>query len=252
MGDMWDAVTWTNIQGKAGAKAGYIDGSISMWPPEAWQAFQGDPTLHITVLASEDGEAFDVEAGNASADAAAGAMANRKADGKWSVLYTNQDGIDGCIQSLARKGLQLQGAESFPGPGVYLWAADPSGNIAAGRWHLPVTPVAVQDAFADAFDHSATHPAFLASQSPPEPPAPLPEVTVNVPEVSEQNPGPNVSVPWVASVQAILTARHGAGLAIDGRFGPATNAAVRQFQQVAGIAVDGIVGPDTAQHLCNT
>lgn len=32
---------------------------------------------------------------------------------------------------------------------------------------------------------------------------------------------------------------------VDGRFGPKTEAAVRQLQQQAGIEVDGIVGPDT-------
>jgi peptidoglycan hydrolase-like protein with peptidoglycan-binding domain len=32
---------------------------------------------------------------------------------------------------------------------------------------------------------------------------------------------------------------------VDGRFGPKTEAAVRQLQQQAAIEVDGIVGPDT-------
>nr|WP_245891586.1 peptidoglycan-binding domain-containing protein [Planifilum fimeticola] len=39
------------------------------------------------------------------------------------------------------------------------------------------------------------------------------------------------------------------GLAIDGIFGPRTEAAVRSFQKKVGIAVDGIVGPVTWKKL---
>jgi len=39
------------------------------------------------------------------------------------------------------------------------------------------------------------------------------------------------------------------GLAIDGIFGPKTDAAVRGFQKALGIAVDGIVGPVTWRAL---
>jgi peptidoglycan hydrolase-like protein with peptidoglycan-binding domain len=39
------------------------------------------------------------------------------------------------------------------------------------------------------------------------------------------------------------------GLAVDGIFGPKTDAAVRGFQDALGIAVDGIVGPVTWRAL---
>jgi peptidoglycan hydrolase-like protein with peptidoglycan-binding domain len=48
----------------------------------------------------------------------------------------------------------------------------------------------------------------------------------------------------VRSLQYLLNAR-GACLAVDGIFGPRTNAAVRTFQSTHGLVVDGIVGPQT-------
>jgi peptidoglycan hydrolase-like protein with peptidoglycan-binding domain len=48
----------------------------------------------------------------------------------------------------------------------------------------------------------------------------------------------------VANLQTALN-QTGAKLAKDGRFGPRTEAAVRQLQQAHGLAADGIVGPET-------
>ena len=50
--------------------------------------------------------------------------------------------------------------------------------------------------------------------------------------------------PDVLVIQNVLN-MHGAAITVDGYFGPATEAAVRTFQQGAGLAVDGLVGPDT-------
>lgn len=52
----------------------------------------------------------------------------------------------------------------------------------------------------------------------------------------------------VTELQELLN-KHGAHLAVDGDFGPATLAAVKSYQSAHGLAVDGIVGPKTKASL---
>ena len=49
----------------------------------------------------------------------------------------------------------------------------------------------------------------------------------------------------VKRLQRALRRTPDLGLALDGVFGPATDAAVKEFQQGAGLTVDGIVGSNT-------
>jgi peptidoglycan hydrolase-like protein with peptidoglycan-binding domain len=55
--------------------------------------------------------------------------------------------------------------------------------------------------------------------------------------------------PYVAQWQQQLNAAIGAGLGVDGIFGPATDRATRTFQQARGLTVDGVVGPQTRAAL---
>jgi peptidoglycan hydrolase-like protein with peptidoglycan-binding domain len=52
----------------------------------------------------------------------------------------------------------------------------------------------------------------------------------------------------VSTLQTLLNS-HGAGLRVDGDFGPKTRAAVVNFQAANGLAVDGVAGPQTAGAL---
>ena len=59
---------------------------------------------------------------------------------------------------------------------------------------------------------------------------------------------PNTQGEWVRKVQAALQA-DGIAIAVDGFFGPATERAVKQFQQKYGLGADGVVGPKTYERL---
>ena len=53
----------------------------------------------------------------------------------------------------------------------------------------------------------------------------------------------------VKTLQRNLNAAIGAGLAVDGSFGPACYAAVKKFQSKYGLGADGIYGPNTAAKM---
>lgn len=84
-------------------------------------------------------------------------------------------------------------------------------------------------------------------------PAPTPRPPVPVGEYSEVLLFRGSTGPQVAELQRRLKyayAEYAGNLVIDGDFGPATEAAVKEFQRrTRGLVVDGIVGPDTAAAL---
>jgi lysozyme family protein len=68
---------------------------------------------------------------------------------------------------------------------------------------------------------------------------------VGEPTIQQGSTGPAVT----RLQQALQRAGFDPG-AVDGKFGPLTNAAVRSFQAAKGLTVDGIVGPMTWSALC--
>lgn len=160
MVDIYDAVDWRNLVGKAGPKAGYVDGAVSAWPAQAWGSFPGDTLIRVTVLADERVAVFDSEAGNAGVMAVATAVADRFQAGLWSVCYTNANNLPALSAALKAKSQHWQTAEYWPAPGVYLWAAAPGSTLGQPPAWCPVQPVAVQDRWLAGYNISTAYATF--------------------------------------------------------------------------------------------
>jgi hypothetical protein len=250
--DLGDAVDWRNLEALSCPVLAYADGPVSAWPAAAFTALGGRVVGAITVLADERYNIFDSEAGNAGTDAVATAVANRLQSRLHSTCYTNRDNLAGLSRSLQRKGVHWTDAQFWPEPGCYLWAAAPGtppGRLPA--W-CPVSPVAVQDRALGPYDLSTTFhnwPAGTAPPPAPQPPTPPPvprevPITVQLLQVQEGNQGDAVR-----SLQILLNGRGPYALVVDGIFGPKTQVAVRDYQQLVHIGADGIAGVHTWGHL---
>lgn len=161
--------------------------------------------------------------------------------------------------------------------GYPLWIADPS-NTYQGTWWAKQTGSGPVDGVPVACDLdvignvrginpapggvSAPPAGSPAAPAPPAAPngAPGPSQTgglvhVDVPELSQANPGPGTVSESVRALQVLLVDKWGANLApsgIDGRFGHLTDQAVRWVQmegQGRAGPVDGIVGSQTWSYL---
>lgn len=113
---------------------------------------------------------------------------------------------------------------------------------------VPDGPVATEPAATSAVT-SATSPQPPSSTTTAPSPIPSPIPTPEPPPTDAVVPAADSLArgdvgPEVERLQQEL-ARHGFEVDIDGRFGPATDTAVRGFQYSHGLEVDGTVGPNT-------
>lgn len=278
---MYDrAKTSEGIPADAEAVAGYDDGPESAWTEEDWARFAGKRGAHITVFGSIDSEVFDYEQGNALSKMESWASARVYGRHAPAVVYFDPANEAEVVAKLADVQLSFKDPASYPEPGAYRWRASWDGEatlagdevakqygnpaISGGPYDVSVTIDAFPAGVIPAPPAPEPAPSPEAAPAPeppappvdPTPPAPEPaqpqEETVNVPEVSLQNPGPDQVNEWVRSVQLLLNGKHGAGLVPDGRFGPKTDEAVRSYQSARALSVDGIVGPVTAGHLAGS
>ena len=152
--------------------------------------------------------------------------------------------LAGAVLLTAAAGAAVLAAESSP-------VAGPAGLATPLRVvYGPAVPAppAVQPAarllLADGALLAPAHAPELATVAvAPAAPAAPPAAAATSPVV-----GPGSPAEDVREVQRLLNAA-GAGLAVDGQWGPATERAVRRAQSQAGLPVDGRVGPATAAAL---
>src|SRR5699024_11391530 len=83
-----------------------------------------------------------------------------------------------------------------------------------------------------------------AAQTAPAAPSVAPSAVLD--STTELRWGPRGGA--VQELQSALN-DHGAGLAVDGVFGPRTHSAVKSYQSSQGLQVDGVVGPKTRAAL---
>lgn len=169
---LYDAINPENIPAPAPAVAGYDDGAY-VWSAAGWNLFPGIPQVHISVFADPASLAFDVEGGNASARTVAGVVAGRTSAGKPSWVYFYQDEASTVFQAFQAAQVSFLDRSLWPTPGAYIWASDPSGNIASGAWRLPVDPVAIQKTNTSTYDVSDVYVdlSMLIPDAPPDPPS---------------------------------------------------------------------------------
>lgn len=236
---MYDSVTAADIPAHAEAVAGYSDGLYDDYAALVAR-FPGKPVVSITTRAAAGARVCDVETGDSTpAQGAQWAKAEIGAGRRPTLYYSASMGTP------VRDALMAEGVNPAD---VDFWAADWTGTP-----HMLLGSVATQ--YADPRTSGGHYDLSLATEAwlaPSITPGPVPPPTPTPGPGPTPTPGgfmPPTLKPGdlsgaVRNAQRLLNV-HGAGLATDGVFGPATERAVRNFQNVFKLSVDGIVGPAT-------
>lgn len=237
---LYDSTDVAAIPADAPAVAGYMDGAYANYP-ELVAAHPGKPVVGITVLGGflAGTRVADVENGDLTPVTGASWARQMLMVGRRPTLYYSAS-----LGAAVRDALVAEGINA--GRDVDYWPADWTGVP-----HLMAGSVATQYANPDTsgghYDLSVATEAWLAgsiSPGPVPPPAPGPG----------PQPTPGGFMPPILKLGSLsgavkncqrLLNVHGAGLAVDGVYGPHTELAVRHFQTIFRLSVDGIVGPAT-------
>jgi peptidoglycan hydrolase-like protein with peptidoglycan-binding domain len=126
--------------------------------------------------------------------------------------------------------------------------ADPIAATERGRWRKPAWGLAIlMVAAAAVFATAAT--AAAATTTTAAPTAQAAQVANRAPTLSWPVVGQGATGQRVVAIQYLLNQQIGAGLVVDGIFGPKTEAAVKRFQGRDHLPMDGKVGPGTWMKL---
>lgn len=161
---LYDAVNPDAIPASATAVAGYVDGPKSQWPATGWAKWSHVTTLHISVFGDAEADVQDRETGDMSPTTAASAAINRVNSGAPAVIYCNAEAYPDVVGALQLARHAFSDAAAWPLPGVYLWAADPTGTLHGSVKWSPFVPVAVQSIWHGDYDVSQCNGVFPHGQ----------------------------------------------------------------------------------------
>jgi peptidoglycan hydrolase-like protein with peptidoglycan-binding domain len=231
MATIYDAVDVAAIPASATIVGAYVDGA---WPtaksPEvAAMRARGVYVVTISVNGSTlDADVIDIEPGNISIAGGVDWCARKIARSERPVVYASRSWVPQIQDALRAHGIAVSAVD--------YWVADWTGSP-----HLVPGSVATQYANPPAsggnYDLSITNGSWpIPTPTPTPTPSPDRTCTVTLRILSKGSHGGDVR-----SLQRLLRG----GLAVDGVFGDATDAAVRNFQRTNHLGIDGVVGSAT-------
>jgi Putative peptidoglycan binding domain len=234
---MYDSVDIAQIPPGPEAVAGYVDGGYRTAGPLAVR-FPHARLVTIAVTAASDADVLDIETGDAEPAGFPAWHARQQARGvarpaAYASVSVMHDEVVPRMQAagIGRSQVRLWTAHYA---GLHICGPGSCGELAADADGTQWT----RRAWGRNLDQSALVSSFFTS--PPPPSLSWQEAMMRaLTDVRQGDTGEDVR-----TVQGLLCAR-GHTVTIDGAFGPATAAAVREVQDTDGLTADGTVGPAT-------
>ena len=240
---MYDSVDLSQIPLDAPAVAAYVDGRFANYA-EAKTRFPKASILSIAVFAADNADCLDIETGDATPAQAAGWVARQIARGAVRpCLYGSASTMGQILAAMkaagvARNTLRLWSAH-------YTGAAHVCGPHSCGEMTVDADGTQWTDiARGKDLDESLLLDNFFGKAVTP-PVVTYLTVATSLPVLTPGMSDANLPHWYIRRAQSIMNGVYGAGLTVDGEYGPATVTAVRGVQAHYGLAVDGITGSAT-------